>query len=245
MYARGFVAGNDGNISVRLGPDRILTTPTLVSKGFMTPGMLVLVDLDGRVVEGEQRPSSELKLHLRVYRERPDVAAVVHAHPAAATGFAVAGQPLDTAYMPELVINLGAVPVAEYATPGTDAVPDSIGAFVKDHNAVLMANHGVITWGRSLTEAFFRMETVESYAQILLAAATVGTARPLAADQREGLERIREHLGIRGVLPSIWAGPGDGGSAPGAGEASRPVTAGDLEAIIERVAERVISALKR
>ena len=234
MYARGFVAGNDGNVSVRIGPDRVIATPTLVSKGFMTPDMLVLVDMDGQVLEGTLRPSSELKLHLRVYRDRPDVFAVVHAHPVAATGFAVVGQPLDTAYMPELVVNLGSVPVAEYATPSTDEVPDSIDRYVKDHNTVLLANHGVLTWGRDLTEAYFRMETMESYAQILIAAGAVGVAKPLSSDKRKGLEEIRERLGIRGTLPRIWteaAAP----AAPAAG----PFSAAALEALVDRIAERV------
>jgi len=238
MYARGFVAGNDGNISVRLGPDRVLATPTLVSKGFMTPDMLVLVDMDGQVVEGGLRPSSELKMHLRVYRERADSFAVVHAHPVAATGFAVAGRPLDTAYMPELVVNLGSVPVAAYATPATDEVPDSIERFVKDHHAVLLANHGVLTWGRDLTEAYFRMETVESYAQILMAAEAVGLPRPLSREKRAGLVAIRERLGIQGVLPEFWAETAEPDPA------ELPLCRGDLEAIMERVTERVIAALR-
>ncbi|MCE5255232.1 MAG: class II aldolase/adducin family protein, partial [Spirochaetaceae bacterium] len=126
MYDSGMVAANDGNISVRIGEDRILVTPTLVSKGFMKPGMIVTVDMDGRVVSGRMRPTSELKMHIAVYRSRSEIRSVVHAHPAHATGFAVAGQALDRPYMPELLVNLGTVPLAPYATPSTDEVPKSI-----------------------------------------------------------------------------------------------------------------------
>jgi L-fuculose-phosphate aldolase len=203
MYAREFVAANDGNISSRVGPDRILATPTRVSKGFMEPGMLVLVDLGGAVIEGSREPSSEIKMHLRVYRERPDVGAVVHAHPEAATGFAVARVPLDKAFMPELVVNLGSVPVAEYATPSTDEVPSSIAPYIRAHNAVLLANHGVITWGRDLMEAYFRLETIESYAKILLAASAAGGAKAISAGKMEALIRIRRDLGIEGTVPSF------------------------------------------
>ncbi|MFZ2782080.1 MAG: class II aldolase/adducin family protein [Rectinemataceae bacterium] len=203
MYGREYVSANDGNISVRLGPDRILTTPTLVSKGFMTPEMLVVVDMDGAVVEGNRRPSSELKMHLKVYRERADVNAVVHAHPETATAFAVLGVALDKAYMPEHVVSLGAVPVAAYATPGTDEVPDSIAPFLHDHNAVLLSNHGVLTWGRDLLEAYFRLETVEAYAKIVRAAMSMGEPRFVPADKMDALVRTRESLGVHSRLPSF------------------------------------------
>jgi L-fuculose-phosphate aldolase len=196
IYDRGFVAANDGNISVRIAADRILVTPTLVSKGFMKPGMLVTVDLDGRVLAGRLRPSSELKMHLAVYRARADLRAVVHAHPANATGFAVAGRALDRAYMPELVVNLGAVPLAPYATPSTEEVPRSIEGLVEGHGAALLANHGVLTWGRDLAEAYSRLETVELYAKILIAALAVGEPRPIEGGKLEALFRIRESLGL-------------------------------------------------
>jgi L-fuculose-phosphate aldolase len=196
MYASGYVAANDGNISVRVSEDRIIVTPTLVSKGFMKPRMLVTVDLDGRVVSGRLKPSSELKMHLAVYRARSDIRAVVHAHPANATGFAVAGQALDRAYMPELLVNLGAVPLAPYATPSTEEVPRSIEGLVEGHGAALLANHGVLTWGHDLYEAYSRLETVELYARILIAAMAVGEPRPIANDKLEALYRIRTSLGI-------------------------------------------------
>jgi L-fuculose-phosphate aldolase len=158
--------------------------------------MLVAVDLEGRVISGRLRPSSELKMHLAVYRERPDVRAVVHAHPATATGFAVAGLALDEPFMPELVVNLGAVPLAPYATPSTDEVPRSIEGLVKGHGALLLSNHGVLTWGRSLSEAYDHLETVELYARILLAARAAGEPRAISGEKLEALYRIREALGL-------------------------------------------------
>ena len=196
MYDRGFVAANDGNISVRLGADRIIVTPTMVSKGYMKPSILVTTDLEGRVLSGRMRPSSELKMHLAVYRERPDVRAVVHAHPANATGFAVAGLALDKPFMPELVVNLGAGPLAPYATPSTEEVPRSIEGLVKGHGALLLSNHGVLAWGRDLAEAYDHLETVELYAKILIAARTVGEPRAIAGEKLEALYRIREALGL-------------------------------------------------
>ena len=166
MYDRNYVAANDGNISVRIGPDSILCTPTGVSKGFMTPDMLIEVNLMGELISGSHKPTSELKMHLRVYRENPETMAVVHAHPPVATSFAAAGIPLDKALLPEAVLLLGEVPVSPYATPGTEEVPDSITPYCKNHNALLLANHGALTWGSDLMEAYHRMETLEHYATI-------------------------------------------------------------------------------
>ena len=137
MFAKGFVAANDGNISVKVSDNTLWSTPTLVSKGYMTEDMLVKVDLDGNILEGSLKPSSELKMHLRVYKENPDVYAVTHAHPPVATAFAIAGIALDQAILPEAVVNLGVVPVTKYASPGTKEVPDSIAPFCKTHNGVL------------------------------------------------------------------------------------------------------------
>ena len=196
MYDSGFVAANDGNISVRVAEDRILVTPTMVSKGFMKPGMIVVVDLAGKVVAGKLKPTSELKMHLAVYRAVPELRAVVHAHPANATGFAVAGLALDRPCMPELVVNLGSVPLAPYATPSTEEVPRSIEGLVAGHGAALLSNHGVLAWGRTLVEAYGRLETVELYAKILIAAFAIGEPRPIPSDKLEALYRIRESLGL-------------------------------------------------
>lgn len=201
MYDSGFVAANDGNISVRVAEDRILVTPTMVSKGFMKPGMIVVVDLAGKVVAGrlfagQLKPTSELKMHLAVYRAVPELRAVVHAHPANATGFAVAGLALDRPCMPELVVNLGSVPLAPYATPSTEEVPRSIEGLVAGHGAALLSNHGVLAWGRTLVEAYGRLETVELYAKILIAASAIGEPRPIPSEKLEALYRIRKSLGL-------------------------------------------------
>ena len=188
LYQRGFVAANDGNISVMTAPGILWATPTGVSKGFMTGDMLVRTDLDGTVLEGSARPSSELKMHLRAYRENPEIRAVVHAHPPVSTAFAIAGIPLDRPILSEAVMQLGAVPVAPYAQPGTQAVPDSIASFCRTCRAVLLANHGAVTWGASLMEAYFRMESLEHYAQTTLNSVyLLGRARPLSPEQLEAL----------------------------------------------------------
>lgn len=168
MYGRGFVASNDGNISIRTGEDTVWVTPSGVSKGFMTKSMLVKINRKGEVLQGKRKPSSELKMHLRVYEENPEILAVTHAHPIVATSFAVAGTPLDAPILTEALLSLGTIPVAEYALPGTKEVPDSIAPFVKGYNGVLLANHGALTWGKDIYEAFYRMESVEHYAAVLM-----------------------------------------------------------------------------
>src|SRR6188472_1841641 len=156
MYARGYTASNDGNISVRLGADRLLMTPKSVCKGFMTPAMMCITDLDGRKLEGERDPSSEMLMHLEVYRQRPDVKAVVHAHPPTATGFAVAGIALDKAVLAEVLTTLGSIPIAEYATPSTSELPEAVRKYIKAHDGMLLANHGAVTCGDSVTSAYHK-----------------------------------------------------------------------------------------
>jgi len=197
MYLKGFVAANDGNISVRIGPDALLVTPTGVSKGYMDAGMMVKVDLEGRVLSGG-RPTSELAMHLRVYRENPEVRAVVHAHPPVATSLSIAGIPLDRPILTEAILSLGDVPIAPYATPGTAEVPDSIAPFCRTHNAVLLANHGAVTWGEDLLQAYYRMESVEHYATILVYTRhIIGRSNDLSGTQVSELIRIRERTAVR------------------------------------------------
>ena len=197
MYDKGFVASNDGNISCRVGPNTIWTTPTGVSKGFMTPDMLVKMNFDGKVLMGKLKPSSEVKMHLRVYNENPDVMAVTHAHPPVATSFAIAGISLDRAILPEAVVNLGSVPIAHYATPGSQDVPDSIAPYCNTHNAVLLANHGALSRGKDLTEAYHRLESLEYYATVLMyTGRIIGRANELSCSQVNELIDIREKLGI-------------------------------------------------
>jgi len=196
FHGRGFVASTDGNISVRLDPRHILTTPTGFSKGMMSPDDLVITDLQGKRISGRGGPSSELAMHLLIYRRRPDVNAVCHAHPPTATGYAAAGLPLNEALLAELVVGLGSVPVAPYATPGTAGLSESIEPLVQKTDAILMANHGVVTYGPDLLTAFFRMETVEHFAQVSLAVHLLGRPVLLSRENVEKLLALRIRYGI-------------------------------------------------
>ena len=201
LYARGYTASNDGNISVRLDPERLLMTPKSVCKGFMTPEMMCITDLDGRKVAGDRDPSSEMQMHLEVYRQRPDVQAVVHAHPPTATGFAVAGIPLDRAVLAEVVTTLGSVPIAEYATPSTKELPEAVRKYVKAHDGMLLANHGALTLGVDLFSAYYKMETIEHFAKISLVARLLGGERLLSRQEVDRLQGLRGMYGIRSPAP--------------------------------------------
>ena len=192
LYDRGYVAANDGNISVRVGEGRLLITPSGVSKGRMTPDMLLVTDLDGTVIEGNRHPSSEGKMHLEVYRGRPDVNAVVHAHPPVSTAFAVCRRGLETPDLSELVAGLGQVPCTpSFAMLSTEEVPQSVRPYLADHNALLLANHGALAWGGDLWEAFDRLETVEHTAKIVLNAQLLGGGIPLTEEEVVRLQGLR------------------------------------------------------
>lgn len=192
MWTLGWAAANDGNVSMKLENGSILATPTGVSKGMVTPAMLVLIDSDGNPLEGSGtlRPSSEIKLHLRCYKEREDVGAVVHAHPPTATGFAVSHVPLDCSTMIETIISVGEVPLTPYATPSTEEVPNAVAPFLKDHNVLLMANHGALTIGKDLMSAYYRMETLEHFAKISLTAHLLGGAKPIPEERIKQLNTL-------------------------------------------------------
>jgi L-fuculose-phosphate aldolase len=215
LYARAFVASNDGNITIRIAEDRLLTTPKSVSKGFMTPEMMVIVDLDGRKVAGTLDASSELKMHLEVYRQRADVKAVVHAHPALATGFAVAGIPLDRAVLAEVICTLGSIPIAEYATPSTQELPNAVRQYIKAHDGLLLANHGALTVGADVFAAYYKMETIEHFANISLVARQLGREHLLSREEVTRLQGLRGTYGIASPAP-ICPDPspdGQGGDA--------------------------------
>src|SRR5215217_5146481 len=201
MYARGYTASNDGNISVRLGADRLLMTPKSVCKGFMTPDMMCITDLQGKKLEGNRDPSSEMLMHLEVYRRRPDVNAVVHAHPPTATGFAVAGIPLDRAVLAEVVTTLGSVPIAEYATPSTKELPEAVRKYVKAHDGMLLANHGALTLGTDLFAAYYKLETIEHFAKISLVARMLGRENLIAREEVDRLQGLRTNYGIKAPAP--------------------------------------------
>lgn len=202
MYQQGYVVTNDGNITVKVSPTELWVTPTGVSKGSMTPDMMVKMDLDGNILAGSCRPSSEVKMHLRVFRENPDVRGVVHAHPVNATSFACAGIPLDAPILMEAIMQLGTVPVVHYAKPGTYDVPDGIAPYCRDYNAVLLANHGVLTWGGSLLQAYHRMEVVETYARVILNTLSLKKQWRFSESQVADLDDARRKAGfLTGKLP--------------------------------------------
>src|SRR6185295_19139 len=196
MYARGYVASNDGNISIRLDDDTILTTPKSVSKGFMTPDMMVVADVIGKKIRGVRDASSELLMHLEVYKNRPDARAVVHAHPPTATGFAVAGIPLDRAVLAEVVTTLGAIPIAEYGTPSTTELATTVAPYVRAHDGLLLANHGALALGRDLFGAYYKMETIEHFARISLVARQLGREHVLSREEVMRLQALRGSYGI-------------------------------------------------
>jgi L-fuculose-phosphate aldolase len=201
MYARGFVASNDGNISARLDDRRLMTTPKSVSKGFMTPDMMVVVDYEGKKLTGDRDPSSELPMHLEFYRNRPDVNAVVHAHPPNATGFAVAGIPLTRAVLAEVITTLGSIPIAAYGTPSTAELPEAVRKYVKAHDGMLLANHGAVTCGPNVMAAYYKMETIEHFAKISLVARLLGGENLISRDEVERLQGLRGMYGIASPAP--------------------------------------------
>jgi L-fuculose-phosphate aldolase len=211
MYARGYVASNDGNISARLDDRRLITTPKSVSKGFMTTDMMVVVDYEGKKVAGERDPSSELPMHLEIYRNRPDVNAVVHAHPPLATGFAVAGIPLTRAVLAEVITTLGSIPIAEYGTPSTAELPEAVRKYIKAHDGMLLANHGAVTCGPNVMAAYYKMETIEHFAKISLVARLLGREHLISRDEVERLQGLRGMYGIAAPAP-LCTDPADAGS---------------------------------
>lgn len=203
MWQLGWVAANDGNISVKLEDGTFLATPTGISKSFITPDKLVHIDENGDVLDGTDgyRPSSEIKMHLRCYKEREDVGAVLHAHPPVATGYAVAHKPLDEYSMIETVIALGSVPVTPYGTPSTYEVPDAIAPYLGEHDALLLMNHGALTVGTDLLIAYYRMETLELFAKISLNAHLLGGAKEISRDNIETLIKMRASYHVTGKHP--------------------------------------------
>ncbi len=198
LYTRNLVAANDGNISAKISENEIWATPTNVSKGFMTEEMLVKLDLDGNVLEGALRPSSEVKMHLEIYRRSPDILSVCHAHPPASTTFAAAGVPLDGAFLQEAVVLLGVIPVAPYKVPGSEELAAGAAAFCPEYNGVLLEHHGLVTWGDSVSQALHRLEGVEFYATITMNLRAAGLERPMTNRQVDELIKLRPAWGITG-----------------------------------------------
>ena len=195
MWQLGWVAANDGNVTVRLEDGTFLATPTGMSKSFITPEKLVRIQADGTVLEGlpGYRPSTEIKMHMRCYRERPDIGAVLHAHPPVATGFAVAGKSLDEYSMIETVIAMGSIPLTPYGTPSTEEVPEAIAPYLADHDAFLLQNHGALTVGCDVVTAYYRMESLEQFAKVSLVAQLLGGAKELSRENIHRLIDLREN----------------------------------------------------
>lgn len=202
MWQLGWVAANDGNVSVKLPDGTFLATPTGISKSFITPEKLVHIDKDFNLLEeSEYRPSSEIKMHMRCYEEREDVGAVIHAHPPVATGYAVANKALDQYSMIETVIAIGSIPVTPYGTPSTYEVPDHIAPYLGEHDVMLLQNHGALAVGADLLTAYYRMETLELYAKISLTAHLLGGAQEISRENIDRLISMREGYKVTGKHP--------------------------------------------
>ena len=246
LHQRGYVAATDGNLSVRLDHETVLSTPTGMSKGMLEPEDLVVVDMKGKRVTGHRQVSSEIGMHLLIYSHRPDAHGIVHAHPPTATGYAAAGLPLNQALISEIVLSLGCIPLARYATPGTPELVQALEPLVPQYDAILMANHGVVTYGDDLTHAYMKMETVEHFAQIALVTHLLGRQQLLTQDEVGKLIDARERYGLTGPPKSAPSCPvtasSPGAPAPAKGlETPKPregsgkitVTREELAAIVE------------
>jgi L-fuculose-phosphate aldolase len=206
VHEQGLVSAMDGNLSVRLDDNAILATPTAISKGMMLPEDMAVVDLNGKKVRGERNVSSEIQMHLTIYRMRPDIRAVVHAHPCTATGFASAGMPLDQPVCSEVIVSLGAVPLAEYATTGTPELSESLLPWLADYDAILLANHGAVSYGVDLMQAYLKMEAVEHFAKIMLVTLQLGKQQLLTDENIKKLVEARSRY--EGVKSQASMPPG-------------------------------------
>src|SRR3954452_9257275 len=196
IWLKGFCAGNEGNHSYRIGPDRFLCTPTGISKGNLKPDDLCVVDGEGKQVSGKRKRTSEILMHLAIYKARPDVTCVIHSHPPHATAFAVAGVELPTCIHPEAEVFLGPVKTAKYVTPGDTRLGESILPFVKESNTILLGNHGVVCYGPDLEDAYYKLEIVDAYARILLLTKQLGSVRPLGGDEMTDLLALKSKFGM-------------------------------------------------
>jgi L-fuculose-phosphate aldolase len=250
IYAHGYVAASDGNISARLPDGSIVTTPTMICKGRMRESDLALVDIDGNKLRKEERnPSSEFSMHREIYRLRPDIHAVVHAHPPFGTGFAVANVPLDQPLLSEVILTLGCVPLTKYGTPSTNELVDSLTPFIPHHDALLMANHGAVAYGGDLDAAFYRMETLEHFAKIALIARMVGQPKELPPEAIGKLLDVRERAGymqpdarggqVCGYLPGRENSSQTSVPAPMNGEETVTLTKSELNALITEAARLI------
>ena len=259
LYAKGFAAANDGNITIRLNDREVLCTPTMVSKGFLKPEDICKVDYEGKQLAGTKKRTSEVLLHLAVYKARPDVMGAVHCHPPHATAFAVAQEPIPKCVLPEVEVFLGEVPIAEYETPGTQKFADCVLPYVRDCNTIILANHGTITFGPDLEKAYFNTEIIDAYCKILILARQLGRINTFSEQQTSELMAFKKRLGYDDVRfknpdcalcgPSTFNGP-DGAYAleprafakepPYKGRNAAPVDTDDL---VRTITDQVMAAL--
>lgn len=220
LYGREYIVANEGNVSIRISDNAVLSTPAGVCKGHMTPDMLVTCDLSGNRQEGTLRVSTEIQMHLSVYKARPDVKAVVHAHPPTSTGFAVAGVPLDRAVLAEVVVTLGCIPLAEYGTPSTRELADSVERLVRMTDGLLLSNHGALTVGNDVFDAYYKMEVIEHFAEVSLVSRLLGGERLLPRREVSRLLSLRSKVyGLEGPIGGAECPiPAEGASAAGEGQ---------------------------
>lgn len=245
IWTRGYVAANDGNITVVLNDNELLTTPTGVSKGFMTPDMIIKVDREGKVVSGNSkyRPSSEVKMHLDVYNERPDVKSVVHAHPPYATSFAVAGIPLDKCVLPEAILVIGSVPIAPYGLPSTMEIPERARPFIRESDAILLENHGALTLGSDLMNAYHKMETLEHTANIVWKAVQLGNVNVMNETERDRLLGLKDKYGIKGRVAACDVKPMTGVGGPQSAMSQPTQSISTDENAIREIVDKVMKRL--
>lgn len=244
MYERRFIIAGDGNLSVRLEDNTVLATPTALCKGMLTPDQIVKIDMSGKVLDGEYQPSSEIKMHLAAYQTRPDVFAVIHAHPPISTGFAVAGIPLDQQILAEMIVNFGSIPLAPYQLPSTAELAESVAEKVKCHDAVLMANHGVMTVGPDLYSTFHRLEMVEQFATVSLVAHSLGRTQTFTQDQVRALQAIREKSGVDAGNPHHAHCPFPGQAKPCETVSQSAVAQFDHDALVKIITQVVTQIVK-
>jgi L-fuculose-phosphate aldolase len=244
-YERGYVASNDGNISARADDNRVVITPTGVSKGFMNQEDMVLVDMNGKVVSGSKKPSSEVFMHLQVYKDRPDVNSVCHAHPPYATGFAVAGIPLDQCVLPEVIIALGNIPIVEYGTPGTEEFYKPVVKLLPDYDAFLLANHGALTVGSDVLSAYHKMETLEHFAHIAFVARQLGHITTLSTEQVKKLTDLRSKYGIRTTVGCVTCETEGSCDLHPEGQETQAQMAGSEESEKERLIREITEKVTR
>jgi L-fuculose-phosphate aldolase len=207
IWLKGFCAGNEGNHSYRLSEDRILCTPSLISKGNLKPDDMCIVDMTGKQISGKRKRTSEILLHLAIFKERPDVRAVIHSHPPHATAFAIADIDLPTCIHPEAEVFLGPVKTAKYVTPGDNRLPDSIKPYIKESNTILLGNHGVVCYSPDLEDAYYKLEIVDAYARILLLTKQLGSVRPLSGDEMKDLLALKSKFGMYDPRTAPGASP--------------------------------------